>query len=182
MPATAGAAAGSGRAGAMRSGGGRASGRFQAGRAGGRVSPADGGHHGIEQGRRCRRPPPARAQRHWPSLSEPAARRHSRHHRTLSLFRHGRDRSGSGGCRSARRPRCPRSGCSGRPRDREPERGHAASRVRGQPERRGALRGRYTVLRVRRIEADGFQGNWSSGGPMPTASGYFCAKRAADSL
>jgi hypothetical protein len=42
--------------------------------------------------------------------------------------------------------------------------------------------GGYTVLRVRRIEADGFQGNWSSGGPMPTASGYFCAKRAADSL
>jgi hypothetical protein len=42
--------------------------------------------------------------------------------------------------------------------------------------------GGYTVLRVRRIEADGFQGDWSSGGPMPTGSGYFCLERAADSL
>jgi hypothetical protein len=42
--------------------------------------------------------------------------------------------------------------------------------------------GGYTVLRVRRIGAHGFQGNWSSGGPMQTASGYFCAERAADSL
>jgi hypothetical protein len=42
--------------------------------------------------------------------------------------------------------------------------------------------GGYTVLRVRRIEADGFQGNWSSGGPMRTSGGYFCAERAADSL
>jgi hypothetical protein len=40
--------------------------------------------------------------------------------------------------------------------------------------------GGYTVLRVLRVEADGFDGSWSSGASMPVAGGYFCAVRVAE--
>lgn len=37
--------------------------------------------------------------------------------------------------------------------------------------------GKYTVLRVRELDADGFAGNWESGSPMPKARGHFCATK-----
>jgi hypothetical protein len=56
-------------------------------------------------------------------------------------------------------------------------------RLGSESNRPGVLRfdGGYTVLRVRRVEADGFDGNWSSGASLPIAGGYFCAVRMADS-
>jgi hypothetical protein len=45
--------------------------------------------------------------------------------------------------------------------------------------RRGLARfdGGYFALRVRRIDADGFAGTWSSGTARQAAAGYFCAER-----
>jgi hypothetical protein len=45
--------------------------------------------------------------------------------------------------------------------------------------RRGVARfdGGYFALTVRRIDADGFAGTWSSGTAREAASGYFCAER-----
>jgi hypothetical protein len=45
--------------------------------------------------------------------------------------------------------------------------------------RRGVARfdGGYFALTVRRIDADGFAGTWSSGTARQAASGYFCAER-----
>jgi len=40
---------------------------------------------------------------------------------------------------------------------------------------RFAYDGAYTVLRVRKVEADAFFGGWESGGANGEASGYFCA-------
>jgi hypothetical protein len=56
-------------------------------------------------------------------------------------------------------------------------------RLGTESNRPGVLRfdGGYTVLRVRRVEADGFDGSWSSGASMAVAGGYFCAVRVADS-
>ncbi|HEY7636933.1 MAG TPA: hypothetical protein VH763_15395 [Gemmatimonadales bacterium] len=56
-------------------------------------------------------------------------------------------------------------------------------RLGTESNRPGVVRfdGGYTVLRVRRLHPDGFDGDWSSGASMPVASGYFCAVRAADS-
>jgi hypothetical protein len=56
-------------------------------------------------------------------------------------------------------------------------------RLGTESNRPGVVRfdGAYTVLRVRRVEADRFDGNWSSGASLPIAGGYFCAVRMADS-
>jgi hypothetical protein len=56
-------------------------------------------------------------------------------------------------------------------------------RLGTESNRPGVVRfdGGYTVLRVRRVQADGFDGSWSSGASMPIAGGYFCAVRMADS-
>ena len=45
--------------------------------------------------------------------------------------------------------------------------------------RRGLVRfdGGYFALTVRRIDADGFAGTWSSGTARQAAAGYFCAER-----
>lgn len=39
--------------------------------------------------------------------------------------------------------------------------------------------GGYTVLRLRRADSKRMAGEWESGAPLPRASGYFCAERAA---
>jgi len=46
--------------------------------------------------------------------------------------------------------------------------------------RRGLARfdGGYFALNVRRIDADGFAGTWSSGTARQAAAGYFCAERS----
>jgi hypothetical protein len=56
-------------------------------------------------------------------------------------------------------------------------------RLGTESNRPGVVRfdGAYTVLRVRRVQADGFDGSWSSGASLPIAGGYFCAVRMADS-
>jgi hypothetical protein len=56
-------------------------------------------------------------------------------------------------------------------------------RLGTESNRPGVVRfdGGYTVLRVRRVRADGFDGSWNSGASMPVAGGYFCAQRMADS-
>ncbi len=56
-------------------------------------------------------------------------------------------------------------------------------RLGTESNRPGVVRfdGGYTVLRVRRVQADGFDGNWNSGASMPLSGGYFCAVRMADS-
>lgn len=45
--------------------------------------------------------------------------------------------------------------------------------------RRGVVRfdGGYFALTIRRMDADGFAGTWSSGTARQAASGYFCAER-----
>jgi hypothetical protein len=47
--------------------------------------------------------------------------------------------------------------------------------------RRGVARfdGGYFALTVRRMDADGFAGTWSSGSAREAASGYFCAERTS---
>jgi len=56
-------------------------------------------------------------------------------------------------------------------------------RLGTESNRPGVVRfdGGYTVLRVRRMGADGFDGTWNSGASMPVAGGYFCAVRMVDS-
>jgi hypothetical protein len=56
-------------------------------------------------------------------------------------------------------------------------------RLGTESNRPGVVRfdGGYTVLRVRRVQGDGFDGTWNSGASMPIAGGYFCAVRMADS-
>ncbi len=56
-------------------------------------------------------------------------------------------------------------------------------RLGTESNRPGVVRfdGGYTVLRVRRVQADGFDGTWNSGASMPLGGGYFCAVRMADS-
>jgi hypothetical protein len=55
-------------------------------------------------------------------------------------------------------------------------------RLGTESNRAGVVRfdGGYTVLRVRRVHDDGFDGQWNSGAAMPVAGGYFCAVRMAD--
>jgi hypothetical protein len=56
-------------------------------------------------------------------------------------------------------------------------------RLGTESNRPGVVRfdGGYTVLRVQRVQGDGFDGTWNSGASMPVAGGYFCAVRMADS-
>jgi hypothetical protein len=56
-------------------------------------------------------------------------------------------------------------------------------RLGTESNRPGVVRfdGGYTVLRVRRVQSNGFDGTWNSGASMPLAGGYFCAVKMADS-
>jgi hypothetical protein len=56
-------------------------------------------------------------------------------------------------------------------------------RLGTESNRPGVVRfdGGYTVLRVRRVGGDGFNGIWNSGASMPLGGGYFCAVKMADS-